>query len=99
VFDKGSRYESVETATVDVTTPAGAKRQVRYVRRRFLPPVDEHSMLLEHRVTAGERLDLLAARYAGDPLQFWRLCDANDVLRPEDLEVEGRIVAISIRAR
>ena len=99
MFDKGSRYEAVETAAVDVTTPDGTTRQVRYVRRRFLPPVDEHSMLVEHRVAAGERLDLLAARYAGDPLQFWRLCDANDVLRPEDLEVEGRVVAISIRVR
>jgi hypothetical protein len=30
-------------------------------------------------------------------LQFWRLCDANDVLRPEDLEVVGRVVAIAMR--
>ena len=39
----------------------------------------------EHRVTAGERLDHLANTYLGDPEQYWRLCDANDTVRPDAL--------------
>lgn len=99
MFSRGSRYEGLDIATIEATLPDGGIRQTRYVRRRFLPPRDEHTTLIEHQLAPGERLDLLAARYAGDPLQFWRLCDANDVLRPEDLEVVGRIVAIALRTR
>jgi hypothetical protein len=53
--------------------------------------------LAEHTVTQGDRLDNLAARYVGDPEQFWRICDANDVLRPEDLTEEaGRAIRIGL---
>jgi Phage Tail Protein X len=39
-----------------------------------------------HVVAEGERLDQLAYRYYGDPLLWWRICDANpDVLSPLDL--------------
>ena len=44
----------------------------------------------------GDRLDLLAARYLGDPTQFWRLCDATGALRPEELEVVGRVVVVGL---
>ena len=44
--------------------------------------------LVEHMVTRGDRLDLITARYIGDPTQFWRVCDANDVLRPDELTQE-----------
>jgi hypothetical protein len=97
MFAKGSRYADLPTATVETRTSDGQSRSVRYVRRRFLPPLDAHTTLVEHRVAAGERLDLLAARYAGDPLQFWRLCDANDAMRPEELEIVGTVVTIAIR--
>jgi hypothetical protein len=41
------------------------------------------------------RPDLLAYRTLGDPEQFWRLCDANAVLRPVDLTADpGRPVRI-----
>jgi len=33
-------------------------------------------LLQEHAVTEGERLDHIAAKYLGDPEQFWQLCDA-----------------------
>ena len=53
--------------------------------------------LVEHTVTQGDRLDNLATRYVGDPEQFWRICDANDVLRPEELTEEiGRIIKIGL---
>jgi hypothetical protein len=36
-------------------------------------------------VTEGERLDLIAARFFGDPEHFWRICDANNAMNPFDL--------------
>ncbi len=34
---------------------------------------------------AGERLDLVAARFLADPTAFWRLCDANNAMVPDAL--------------
>jgi hypothetical protein len=53
--------------------------------------------LAEHTVAQGDRLDNLAARYVGDPEQFWRICDDNNVLRPEQLTEEvGRVLKIGL---
>ncbi len=90
-FDPTSRYYPVETATY-VT----GDRTVRYKRRRIIAPQDDLPTLAEHRVADDDRLDTIAARYAGDPTLFWRLCDANGVLRPAELEVVGRIVRIAM---
>jgi hypothetical protein len=43
-----------------------------------------------------DRLDNIAARYLGDPEQFWRICDANPILEPEELEVAGRRILITL---
>ncbi len=56
-----------------------------YLTRRFVPPPESLALLQWHRVTQGERLDNIAATYLGDPEQFWRLCDANRALRPDEL--------------
>jgi hypothetical protein len=96
VFASGSRYAGLEIATVRLRQPDGSDRDIRYARRRLLPPVDQHTTLLEHTVAAGERLDLLAARYLGDPTQFWRLCDATGAVRPEELEVIGAVVVVAM---
>ena len=37
------------------------------------------------RCTQGDRLDLIAAKYLGDPLIFWLICDANGAIAPHDL--------------
>jgi hypothetical protein len=47
-------------------------------------------------VAQGDRLDNVTARYLGDPAQFWRVCDANNVLRPDELEETGRAIAIAL---
>ncbi len=45
----------------------------------------------------GDRLDLIAHRYLGDPELYWRICDANRALRPEELTAEpGRRLVIPI---
>ena len=53
--------------------------------------------LAEHPITRGDRLDLVTARYLGDPTQFWRVCDANGATRPDELtEVVGRVLRIPL---
>lgn len=38
-----------------------------------------------HRRAEGERLDVIAHRYAGDATRAWLLCDANDAMSPDAL--------------
>lgn len=92
-FSPTSRYYYLETATME--TADG--REIRYVRRRFLPPPGRFTLLQEHAVTEGDRLDNITARYLGDPEQFWRICDANNAMRPEELtETIGRRLRITL---
>ncbi len=97
MFEPTSRYHDVETVKMTVRDSRGEPRVVSYKRRRFLPPGATMITLVEHTVVQGDRLDNLAARYVGDPEQFWRICDANDALRPEELTEEaGRVVRIGL---
>jgi hypothetical protein len=46
-------------------------------------------------VSQAERLDNITARHLGDPEQFWRLCDANNAMHPDELIAEiGRRLRI-----
>jgi hypothetical protein len=92
-FPTTSRYFGIETATID----ARDGKTYAYLRRRFVPQPERFSTLLEHVVVQGDRLDNITARYLGDPLQFWRVCDANRAMRPEELtEVLGRRLRITL---
>jgi hypothetical protein len=91
-FPPNSRYYGGETLTIEL--PDG--RKVVYLRRRFVPAPERFALLQEHLVTEGERLDNITAQYLGDPEQFWRICDANAVLRPEELEEIGRRIRITL---
>ncbi len=98
MFEQGSRYSSIETGTVRTEEGDGAVREIRYVRRRFLPAPENMTVLMEHTTAQGERLDHIAARYLGDPTLFWRLCDANKAMRPDELtEHPGTILAVAIQ--
>jgi nucleoid-associated protein YgaU len=47
-------------------------------------------------VSAGDRLDMIAAKIGGDPEQYWRICDANNVMHPLELTNEpGTTIKIS----
>ncbi|HVV86981.1 MAG TPA: hypothetical protein VHE35_28275 [Kofleriaceae bacterium] len=92
-FPPTSRYFGV--ATTQLTTADG--RMVSYLRRRFVPSSDRFALLTEHQVIEGDRLDNVTATYLGDPTQFWRLCDANDAQRPDELtETIGRRLRITL---
>ena len=96
MFEPNSRYHDLETAKLSARGPGGAQHVIPYKRRRFVPSGQGMTTLLEHTVAGGNRSDNLAARYLGDPEEFWRICDANDVLRPEELTEEpGRSIRIA----
>lgn len=84
MFDHTSRYFPLETATCTVVEG----QQIAYKRRRFLPQGEALPLLVELRIGRGDRLDLLTARTIGDPLQYWRLADANNAMHPDDLTAE-----------
>ncbi|MFG1922709.1 LysM domain-containing protein [Cryptosporangium sp. NPDC048952] len=85
------RYANSRRAVTTLPDGADGFRDVPYLRSRLLPPPDSGRLLAEHTVTRGDRPDLVAAAYLGDPEQFWRLCDANPLLHPDELTGEDAI--------
>ena len=91
LFGPNSRYTGIPTATLTLPdgttvvhaapTPGPGAGGVR----------DRGGLHLR----GGDRLDNVTYRQLGDPELFWRLCDANRVLSPEELEVLNRSIRIS----
>jgi hypothetical protein len=78
MFSPNSRYYRLATYTV-----TQADGTVVTVARSALPnPLMPAGF---HRRVAGDRLDLLAARYLKDPTVFWKLCDSNNAPAPDAL--------------
>jgi len=96
MFDPASRYFPIETSQITVPDSEDGTREIRFVKRRFVPAAETMTTLVEHTMTQGDRLDNVTARYLGDPTQFWRVCDANNVLQPEELEETGYVVRIAM---
>ena len=95
IYPPSSRYYGI--ATTETTLADG--RPVRYLRRRFLPDPASMATVGLHRVGSGDRLDHLGARYFGDPLQAWRIGDANLTLRLDTLVDElGRRLRLTLPA-
>lgn len=94
-FPTDSRYYGSSTLTY--TTADG--QVITYLARRFVPQAnpENYATVATHTVIQGDRLDLLAARYLGDPLLFWLLCDANGAIRPDELvETPGTVLSITM---
>jgi nucleoid-associated protein YgaU len=92
-FPATSRYNGVPIVTL---TTAG-NRTIPYLQRRILPSPNSFALLQWYTVTQGERLDNITARVLGDPEQYWRICDANGAMRPEDLtDRVGRALRITL---
>jgi hypothetical protein len=93
LFPVTSRYNGIATATIE--GPDG--QTIIYITRRFVPSPSRFALLQIHVVTQGDRLDNIAAQYLGDPTAFWRLCDANNAMRPDELtETLGRQLLITL---
>jgi len=94
-FGPTSRYEATETATL--VRPDGT--EVPYLRRRILPQPEAFETVQEHRVMQGERPDTVAADAFGDAELYWRLCDANVVIRPDELTaLPGKRIRVTLPA-
>jgi hypothetical protein len=87
MFFKGSRYEKVSTNQITDSTG----RVHVYKKVRFIPPTPG---VVNYTVKQGERLDQIANRAFRDPQRFWRICDANDAMWPDDLDVVGKMLQI-----
>ena len=94
MFEPDSRYVDIEIATLT----AADGREIKYIRRRFLPPqAPDAPVFVEHTVTEGERLDNITAQYLGDPEQFWQMADVNNAMHPDGLTAEiGRKLRVPV---
>ena len=91
MFPRTSRYFSIEIAKYTTAD----QREIAYLRRRFLPSSEGAVIFAEHKVEEGDRLDNVTAKYLGDPEQFWRVCDVNEAMIPNELVEEiGRWLKI-----
>ncbi|MFC5742696.1 LysM domain-containing protein [Dyella tabacisoli] len=94
-YAPNSRYYGVPTQRA--TTADG--RTVTCLVRRVVPQPAVFATMQIITLRDGDRLDRLAGQYLGDPLLFWRLCDANGVVRPDELtETAGASLRITLPA-
>lgn len=92
-FAPTSRYYGLEV----VIYKRDDGTEVPYLRRRFIAQPEEFQTISEHRVSENERLDNIAYKYLGDPEMFWRICDANAAISPDELTHEpGKIIRITL---
>ena len=92
LFAPTSRYYGIAMGTI-----VEDDRAIIYVLRRFVPQPEQFQVLQTHTVIQGERLDNIAAQYLGDPTLFWRICDANNAMRPSELtRTLGRLLRLTL---
>ena len=82
-FPTDSRYYGYSVQ--QYTTPSG--QVVPYLARRIVPQpgAPNYATINQYTVQQNDRLDLIAAKYLGDPLMAWLICDANGAMKPHDL--------------
>lgn len=84
MFLKNSRYQNARRFAPDDQGTVRCKG----VRPRAIGPAVG---VLEHLVSEGDRLDLLARHYYNDPRLWWRIPDANPDLRSGvEISLAGR---------
>ena len=93
MFEHTSRYSKIQDVYME--DGGGDGVQVAYKRRRFLPKSGTGAVDVVVSVNEDDRLDIIAANKIGDPLQFWRIADANDAMDPFDLTATpGRTLVV-----
>jgi len=93
-FPTDSRYYA--SSVLQYTAANG--QVIPYLARRIVPQPGSPNFatINRHTVHQGDRLDLIAAKYLGDPLMFWLICDANGAINPDDLVATiGHVLAIT----
>ena len=91
-FSPNSRYFDIGTRKTE--SPSG--KTIVYLQRRFVPLPERFELLQEHSVVESDRLDNITAKYLDDSEQFWRICDANRAMHPDDLIQIGRKLRITL---
>ena len=84
MIGRRSRYAAAVLYTGHEKTFLGARDRVDTT-----PRADDRF----HTVVAGDRVDLLAARYFGQAELWWVLCDYNDIFFPLEIEL-GTVLRI-----
>jgi hypothetical protein len=93
-FPTNSRYYG--SGTLTYITPTG--QALAYLAPRIVPQpgAPNFATVAQHVVRQGDRFDLVAAKYLGDPLIFWLICDANGATDPFELvETPGTVINIT----
>ncbi len=91
--NSSSRYYGA--ATRIYIPPSGAP--VVCLARRILPQPSVYVSVQNYLVVENDRIDNLSARFLGDPLLFWMICDANTATDPDELTSQkGRSVAVPL---
>jgi hypothetical protein len=93
-FPTDSRYYGF--SVLQYTAPNG--QTIPYLARRIVPQpgAPNYATIATYTVRQGDRLDLIAAKYLGDPLMAWLISDANGAMNPDDLvATPGTTLAIT----
>ena len=93
-FPTDSRYYGFSVQ--QYTAPDG--QVVPYLARRIVsqPGAPNYATINQVTVQQGDRLDQIAAKYLGDPLMAWLICDANGAMKPYDLvKTPGTVLNIT----
>ena len=93
-FPTDSRYYGA--SVLQYTAPTG--QSIPYLQRRIVPQpgAPNYATINQYTVRQGDRLDIIAAQFLGDPLMAWLICDANGAMRPYDLvATPGTVLAIT----
>jgi hypothetical protein len=64
---------------------------VKYLARRILPQADIYASAQNYVIVDGDRLDNLSAKFLGDPILYWMICDANSATDPDELTSQAQI--------
>jgi hypothetical protein len=93
-FPTDSRYYG--SSVLQYTAPNG--QTIPYLARRIVPQpgAPNYATINTYTVRQGDRLDLIAAKYLGDPLMAWLICDANGAMKPYELTATpGTVLSIT----
>lgn len=87
MISRTSRY--ARNGTYAITDAFGVRHIA--LKARIIPAT---AAVFRHTVTETDRLDLIAVHYYEKADRFWRICDANSEMVPDDLLVPGRHILI-----